>query len=427
MRRAIDVNFQSLRFQHRAAEGAGRALAVGAGDMDHRRQLALGMIELIEQPQDAVQHQIDLLGMKRQQPFEDRVATRRRGWPFTLGAGRRVDDGGGGDGRHRRAARLALHHQMDEPRQGLAQLVAMHDHVDHAVLGQIFGALESFRQFLADGLLDHARAGEADQRAGLGDLHVAQHRVGRGDAAGGRIGQHDDVGQPRLVQHVDADRDARHLHQREDAFLHARAAGGHEQNERPLLLDRGLHGAHQAFAHAHAERAAEEIERLHRDHHRHAVQRAARGGQRFLTRRLGARRFEFVGIFLLAAELERIGGDRRRRQFLELAGVEDGGEALRRADAHMEAALRADVLRRHEIAVEDHLAAARAFLPEIFRRVALAATAHQALDARTDEIGDPVHGSNLAQTSCAPHGRNRRARGRIQPHSRLARRAWRRR
>ena len=55
---------------------------------------------------------------------------------------------------------------------------------------QIFGALEAFRQLLADGLLDDARAGEADQRAGLGDLDVAQHGVGRGDAAGGRIGEH---------------------------------------------------------------------------------------------------------------------------------------------------------------------------------------------------------------------------------------------
>jgi hypothetical protein len=62
---------------------------------------------------------------------------------------------------------------------------------------QIFGALEALRQFLADGLLDDALAGKADQRAGLGDLHVAQHGVGGGDAAGGRVGQHDDIGQLR--------------------------------------------------------------------------------------------------------------------------------------------------------------------------------------------------------------------------------------
>ena len=30
------------RFEHGAHEGDGRALAVGAGDMDHRRQMELG-------------------------------------------------------------------------------------------------------------------------------------------------------------------------------------------------------------------------------------------------------------------------------------------------------------------------------------------------------------------------------------------------
>ncbi len=108
-----------------------------------------------------------------------------------------------GVGRRRRQAwtrrqRRRLGQQAAETGKRRAQIVAMHHHVDHAVLLQIFGALEAFRQLLADGLLDHARAGEADQRAGLGDMHVAEHGVGRGHAAGGRIGQHDDVGQASL-------------------------------------------------------------------------------------------------------------------------------------------------------------------------------------------------------------------------------------
>jgi len=37
------------------------------------------------------------------------------------------------------------------------------------------GALEAFGKLLADGLFDDARSGEADQRAGLGDIQVAQH------------------------------------------------------------------------------------------------------------------------------------------------------------------------------------------------------------------------------------------------------------
>ena len=129
----------------------------------------------------------------------------------------------------------------------------MHHHVDHAVIPQVFGALESVRQFLADGLLDHAGAGKADQRAGFGDLHVAQHGVGRGDAAGGRIGQHHDIGQFRLAQHLHAHRGARHLHQRQNAFLHAGAAGGREHDERRFLFQRKFKPAHDRFAGRHAE------------------------------------------------------------------------------------------------------------------------------------------------------------------------------
>ena len=44
--------------------------------MEHRRQLALGMAERGQQPLDAVEHEVDALGMQRQQPFEDGVARR---------------------------------------------------------------------------------------------------------------------------------------------------------------------------------------------------------------------------------------------------------------------------------------------------------------------------------------------------------------
>ena len=66
---------------------------------------------------------------------------------------------------------------------------AVHHGVQHAVLQQEFAALEALGQLLADGLLDHARAGESDQRAGFGDIQVAQHGERSGHAAGGGIGQ----------------------------------------------------------------------------------------------------------------------------------------------------------------------------------------------------------------------------------------------
>jgi hypothetical protein len=82
--------------------------------------------------------------------------------------------------------RLA-HHQRQQFGQAIAQLAAVADLVDGTVLEQEFRTLEAFRQLFAHGLLDHARAGEADQRLRLGDVDVAQHRERGRHAAGGRV------------------------------------------------------------------------------------------------------------------------------------------------------------------------------------------------------------------------------------------------
>ena len=50
MRRSVDMDAIARAFQHRARIGADRAFAIGAGDMDDGRHLALGMAELGEQP-----------------------------------------------------------------------------------------------------------------------------------------------------------------------------------------------------------------------------------------------------------------------------------------------------------------------------------------------------------------------------------------
>ena len=47
------------------------------------------------------------------------------------------------------------------------------------MLQQKFRTLKAFRQLLADGLLDDARSGKADQRAGFGDVEIAQHGEAR--------------------------------------------------------------------------------------------------------------------------------------------------------------------------------------------------------------------------------------------------------
>ena len=219
----------------------------------------------------------------------------------------------GGAGFERGFQRRRFGQEPAQPRQRRAQVVAMHHHVDHAVVFQIFRALKAFRQFLADGLFDHARAGKTDQRAGLGDLHVAEHGIGGGDAAGGRIGQHHDIGLLRLAQHLHADRGARHLHQRQNAFLHAGAAGGREHDEGRFLFDREFKPAHDRFAGRHAERAAHEIEILHRDHDGGALELAVADLDGVVQPGAGARILDAIGIFAFVTEIQRIGRHLRQR------------------------------------------------------------------------------------------------------------------
>src|SRR6478672_8056178 len=67
-----------------------------------------------------------------------------------------------------------LHQQREQVGDAVAQFTAVADLVDRAVLDQEFRTLEAFRQRLAHGLLDHARAGEADQRLRLSDVDVTE-------------------------------------------------------------------------------------------------------------------------------------------------------------------------------------------------------------------------------------------------------------
>ena len=68
MRRGADVHPQPRRLAHGAQKGAGGALAVGAGDMDHRRQMQLRVAQIGQQTLHASEAQIDELGVERLQP-----------------------------------------------------------------------------------------------------------------------------------------------------------------------------------------------------------------------------------------------------------------------------------------------------------------------------------------------------------------------
>ena len=69
------MDLQALRFQHGAREGADRAFAVGAGDMDDGRDFAFGMAELGEETLDAAKPHLDAARVQRGETQENRIAT----------------------------------------------------------------------------------------------------------------------------------------------------------------------------------------------------------------------------------------------------------------------------------------------------------------------------------------------------------------
>ena len=246
------------------------------------------------------------------------------------------------------------------------------------MLQQIFGALKAFGQLFADGLLDHPLAGKADQRVRLGNLDVAQHRIAGGHAAGGGIGEHHDIGQAGFLELLDAHGGARHLHQAQDAFLHARAAGRGEHDERALGRERRLHARQEGLTHAHAHGAAHEGEILHAHNGALGVDTAIGNQHGILLASLRPGGLQPVHITLLVLELQRVLGHARGAEQAVVA-VEQLGKAGLRADAIMMLAAWADTVIVLPFLGVNHGAAILALGPKIVGRVALGKKPRQLL------------------------------------------------
>src|SRR3984957_12453275 len=88
----------------------------------------------------------------------------------------------------------SLHsHPTKRLRQILLHVFARNDGVEEAMLQQELGALKAWRKLLADGLLDDARSGKADQSVGFGDVQVAEHGEAGRNAAGSWVGHDGDI------------------------------------------------------------------------------------------------------------------------------------------------------------------------------------------------------------------------------------------
>ena len=78
MRRIIDMDALSRRFEKGAEIGDGRALGIGAGNVDHRRQALLRIAHIGEQTQNTFEAEIDQLGMQTGQALQNGVGAGHR-------------------------------------------------------------------------------------------------------------------------------------------------------------------------------------------------------------------------------------------------------------------------------------------------------------------------------------------------------------
>ena len=105
------------------------------------------------------------------------------------------------------------HHISEQRGDFLAQFGVGHDGIDQPVIEHELRGLEAGRQILVGGFLDHAPAGEADHAARFGKIDIPDGGERGGDAAGGRVGEHRDVGKARFGEPREGAAGFGHLHQ----------------------------------------------------------------------------------------------------------------------------------------------------------------------------------------------------------------------
>src|SRR5713101_7047580 len=222
------------------------------------------------------------------------------------------------------------------------EVFAVDDGVEEAVFEEELGTLETFGEFLADGLLDHAGAGETDERAGFADIEVAKHGEAGGDAAGGGIGEHGDVGQLFVVKFGKRGGNFGELHEADGAFHHARAAGAGDGDERLAGFDGKFDSASDFFADHRAHGAADEAKFHGAKNDGPAIELALGGDDGVIHAEFFLGFSQARGVGLGVDKLERVGGG-HARVVLGPAAVEKHFEALRGIHFEMELAFGADV------------------------------------------------------------------------------------
>ena len=233
-----------------------------------------------------------------------------------------------------------LGHQL---RYVFAQLASIKNHVDGARLQQKFSALKSFRQGFTDRVFNHTRTGETDQGFGLGNHHITQEsKAGRHTTHGG-VRQHADVRHFGFGQSRQRCIGFGHLHQTQQTFLHACAAGGREADEGSFLLNGHFHATNKTLTHHRAHGAAHEVKFKAGGHHGDAVQRTTHHDQGIGFAGVLQRFLEAIGVFFAVFETQRVNRQHFLTNFEPPFGVEKSIQTSTCTNTVVVAAFRANI------------------------------------------------------------------------------------
>ena len=185
---------------------------------------------------------------------------------------------------------------------------ARHDRIEVSEAEILLGQAEILGKLLACRLLNDPRPGERDQRARLGDRHIAQRRERRQDARRRRMRHHRDHRNACVVEILDCADRLRQLHQRQDPLLHPRAAGRGDRDQRHVSLGRGVAGSRELLADRAAHRASHEGEVHHGQLDRMPRQRGLADDHRLAQPGVQLRLGQALRVGTEVEELERVVG-----------------------------------------------------------------------------------------------------------------------
>lgn len=195
-----------------------------------------------------------------------------------------------------RASNGGVGHVFEQLAQGAAHFLAVHNLIDQPVFQHELGGLKSWREIGVSGFFDHSRSGEADHALGFGDDDVAESGETCGDSAGGGVGEDGDVGQSGLAMAGEGGAGFGHLHEAEDAFMHAGTAGGGKNDDGFFLGGGELDGAGDFLADDATHAGTEKAEVHDSEQDGGAFDASAAGDDSFLEAGFDLVGFDFVEI-----------------------------------------------------------------------------------------------------------------------------------